>query len=302
MRQKKYANRDLIIYCDRASASARTIARVLGCRRWFEYSTPGRKTATVVPVVINWGASDPPLWIQPKHWPWPNSPKHHILNDVSNVSTAINKLSTLEALKNANVPCLDFVIFPEARVPESQRTVLNDWLEADGRYIARRTLTGSSGSGLRVVTKTEEHIAAPLYTRYYAKTHEFRVHVWKGEVIDFTQKRLRPELVGNAERLVRSLENGWTHAHILEPFCQAARAEIERVAVAACAAVSLDFGAVDILARFSSKSNRPLKDCRVCEINTAPGLENSATIEAYTNAVDRHYTAIKKRPIVRPVG
>jgi hypothetical protein len=285
-------NRDLIIYCDRASHSARELANRIECRRWYEESTPGRKTAPVVPVVINWGASNPPLWIQRQHWPWPNAVNFHILNDVRAVTTAINKFSTFELLVNHQIPTLNY------RVPARNGEFVSDidaWLAEDEKIIARDTVTGSGGRGLRVVTRREDIRRPQLITRYYPKTHEFRVHVFEGQVIDFTQKRLRPELVGQAERLVRSHENGWIHAHTLDEFVGRQRDSIDRACVAAVAALGLRFGAVDILARFSTKRNRPLKDFKVCEINTAPGLENSQTIEAYARAIDTHYHSIKGR-------
>jgi len=299
-------NRDLIIYCDRASHSARAIAKVLGCRRWYEDSTPGRKTAPVVPVIINWGASDAPNWIKPELWPWPNGRKYHLLNSTEAVSRAINKIATLEALRAAQVPCLDFVL---PQTPNYQET-LNGWLNEDGRYIARTRLDGSAGSGLRLVATlggAVPHSPAPLYTRYYPKTHEFRVHVFKGEVIDFTQKRLRPELVNSerTERLVRSHANGWVHAHTIDGELDTGGIEeIKRGAVAAIQALNLDFGAADILAVFGrptrlANGRRRALHFRVCEVNTGPGLENSATIAAYADAVDKHYHSIKNRRVIR---
>lgn len=292
-------NRDLIVYCDRASNSARTLATVLGCRRWFENSTPGRKTAPVVPVIINWGASDAPNWIRREHWPWPNAVKFHMLNGVDSVSRAINKLATLEALKAANVPCLDFV------------TELGDtttqWLNEDGRYIARRSLTGSSGQGLVVVTSPDGVIRAPLYTRYYPKTHEFRIHVWKGQVIDFTQKRLSEQFRAEGRReIVRSHDNGWNFAHSIDPALDPSGIEaVKQAGITAVAALELDFGAADVLAvagrpARSLDGRRRVLHCKVCEVNTGPGLENSLTIRAYTDAIDAHYESIKHRKVIRP--
>jgi hypothetical protein len=289
-------NRDLIVYCDRASNSARTLARVLGCRRWFEDSTPGRKTAPVVPVVINWGASDAPNWIRPERWPWPNSVKFHMLNSPGNVLVAINKKDTLQKLTEAQVPCLEWT----GELGETTQ----EWLAEDGKYIARTTLTGSSGNGLRVVADAEHQTPAPLFTRYYPKTHEFRVHVFKGEVIDFTQKRLEE---GRQERsIVRSHANGWVHAHTIDG--ELAPEGIESIKYAgrsAITALGLDFGAADILAVFgkptrSLEGKRRCLHFRVCEVNTGPGLENSATIKAYTDAIDAHYESIKRRKVIRP--
>jgi hypothetical protein len=292
-------NRDLIVYCDRASNSARTLARVLGCRRWFEDSTPGRKTAPVVPVVINWGASDAPNWIRPERWPWPNSVKFHMLNSPGNVLVAINKKDTLQKLTEAQVPCLEWT----GELGETTQ----EWLAEDGKYIARTTLTGSSGNGLRVVADAEHQTPAPLFTRYYPKTHEFRVHVWKGQVIDFTQKRLSEQFRNEGRReIVRSHDNGWVHAHTIEGGLDPEGiAAIKQGGAAAITALGLDFGAADVLAVFgrpvrSLDGKRRCLHFKCCEVNTGPGLENTITIKAYTDAIDAHYESIKRRKVIRP--
>jgi hypothetical protein len=295
-------NRDLIIYCDRGSSSARTLSNVLGCRRWYETSSPGKKTAPVVPCIINWGSSSNPLWIVRPHWPWPNSPAFHMANGIDNVAIAIDKWRCLAALHTGSVPALDYSVQGWAGGASTEE-ILYGWLDEDGKIVARDRLSGHSGSGLRLVTRREDIGRAPLYTRYYPKTHEFRVHVWGGQVIDFTQKRLRTGLVedANTNRVVRSLANGWVHSHTLEPFVAAARVQIDVAATQAIGACGLVHGAVDVLARFSRKGARPLRDLRVCEINTAPGLENTRTVQAYADAIDGWYRGIKGRAVVRPV-
>jgi len=127
--------------------------------------------------------------------------------------------------------------------------------------------------------------------------------VWKGQVIDFTQKRLRADLVGSpeAERLVRSHDNGWVHSHTLDPFVEASRKSIEEIAVSAVCAFNFNLEAVDILAIYSvKKDGRPLVSAKVCEINTAPGLENTRTVAAYSDAVDKWYKELKGRSCLRP--
>ncbi|MDE2097326.1 MAG: hypothetical protein KGL39_08795 [Patescibacteria group bacterium] len=221
-----------------------------------------------------------------------------MLNSVEAVSRAINKLATLEALQAAQVPCLEFT---------TDIAATQAWLNEDERYIARTSLRGSSGEGLLVVTDPQYRGRAPLYTRYYPKTHEFRVHVWKGQVLDFTQKRLSEQFRAEGRReIVRSHENGWNFAHNISADLDPAGIEaVKQAGIAAVSALGLDFGAVDVLAVFG-KSSRRLEGkrrclhCKVCEVNTGPGLENSTTIRAYVDAIDVYYQTIKKRAVIRP--
>jgi hypothetical protein len=225
-----------------------------------------------------------------------------MLNGPDRVNVAIDKKATLEKLTEAQVPCLEWT-------SELGETT-DKWLNEDGKYIARSQLRGSGGAGLRLLVEHPPVGATfPLYTRYYPKTHEFRVHVWKGQVIDFTQKRLEERFRQEGRReIVRSHENGWVHAHGIDDGLDPEGIEsIKRGAVSAVAALNLDFGAVDILAVFGrstrlANGRRRALHFRVCEVNTGPGLENSATIAAYADAIDTHFQSIKHRRVVRPEG
>ena len=73
---------------------------------------------------------------------------------------------------------------------------------------------------------------------------------------------------------VRNLANGWVFCrdNVVEPD------GLRDAAVSACAALGLDFGAVDII--WNERENK----CYVLEVNTAPGLQGT-TLENYANAI-----------------
>jgi hypothetical protein len=82
------------------------------------------------------------------------------------------------------------------------------------------------------------------------------------------------------------------------------RAEIEKVAVAAVVALGLDFGAVDILAKYPKGDLTRSPVLAVCEVNTAPGLANETTLQAYTKAITDYYHSTRdsrfvNTPVVR---
>ena len=140
----------------------------------------------------------------------------------------------------------------------------------------------SGGRGVRVVKpfEGEEVPDAPLYTKGIPNiAGEFRVHVFKGQVIDFAQKKkLRPEELEargiTHNPLIRNLEGGYIFAREgveLHP-------HVVQVSIEALEDLSLDFGAVDVvLSAYSDKGF-------VLEVNTAPGLQGS-TIVKYANAI-----------------
>src|SRR5690606_28831158 len=96
------------------------------------------------------------------------------------------------------------------------------------------------------------------------------------------------------QRVVRSLDNGWVHAHDALHLPGDFRQVISDASIRAVEALGLDFGAVDIIAQFGKKYTDKLYGFAVLEVNTAPGLANQVTLEAYTNEIKRLYDLTSK--------
>jgi glutathione synthase/RimK-type ligase-like ATP-grasp enzyme len=210
--------------------------------------------------VINWGCSKL------------NPGNYHILNRPEAVNNAIDKLITLETLEEADI---------DVPLSTTHKETASKWLNL-GHYteIYCRTLTKSKkGNGIVIARTEEEIVPARLYTAGFPTTHEFRVHVFKGEAIDYVQKKKRRD--ADADLMIRNHDRGWIFAH--ENII--VRKKIKELAVNAVEALGLHFGAVDVLAKFDPPVNGKwqLQSAVVCEVNTAPGLSNTKTLEAYVN-------------------
>lgn len=242
------------------SHGARVLAQALNAIRV-------RANGTYVPrrgdCVINWGGSTLPAWR--------NSATARWLNNFVAVGVASDKLRTFEALQRHSVP-----------IPEwtTDRRVAEGWFSTEGAKVVCRTLLrASEGRGIVVAKTARECVAAPLYVKFFQKQEEYRVHVFNNEVIDVAQKRLRN---GERERAgrdpyIRSHANGWVFAHENVQLPGPAR----DAALAAVRAVGLEFGAVDLAVNTRGR-------VVVFEVNTAPGLENTQTINAYAQAIRRY--------------
>ena len=207
--------------------------------------------------VINWGCSTSPTW---------NWTENHDLNAPSSVQRAANKLSSFWAFKNENLITPRFTIIPE----EAQK-----WLNTGSKIVVRHTLTQHSGLGIELVESGELPIA-PLYVEYKKKRTEYRVHVFKGEVIDTQQKKKRSAAnrPDTFNVFIRNHSNGWVYCR------DNIESDIFRdaLAILAVEAVGLDFGAVDIIYNEHERQNY------VLEVNTAPGLEGE-TLNKYIEAI-----------------
>ena len=103
------------------------------------------------------------------------------------------------------------------------------------------------------------------------KEREYRVHVFGGKVIRVARK------VPHGEAKIWNNEN----AHFKYEL-KTLPIGLKTLAVRAVEALGYDFGAVDII----MDKNKKLY---VLEVNSAPGLDNPRTLEAYVNAI-RNYT------------
>ena len=207
-------------------------------------------------LVISWGSNDPQFKI--------TSTK--LLNNPRAIVFASNKLSSFNSFKRNNIPCPDFTTDIE---------VAKQWIAEEEVVVCRKLLRSHSGKGIVLASKVSELVAAPLYVKYFPKSHEYRVHVFNGKVIDAVKKRKRNG-VTDYNKYIRVHGNGWV-------FCRndfVLSEELKTLAINAVKCLGLDFGAVDIV----SKSNG---EAKVLEVNTAPALQGT-TLISYTNAIKEY--------------
>lgn len=200
-----------------------------------------------------------------------------ILNKPETVRNSVNKCKSLWHIQRAKVPCLHYT---------TNREVAGQWLTEGKSVIVRHIVNGKRGNGIECVNPGEPLPEAPLYTQFYDKTHEFRVHVFDGRVIDYVQKKrmgkkkLKKLSLTEANSIVRNHKRGWVFARkdiFRFP-------EIEDLAIQATRAVGLDICAVDILAQINEEGR--LDSAVVCETNSAPGMSDKNTFNAYVNAAN----------------
>jgi glutathione synthase/RimK-type ligase-like ATP-grasp enzyme len=198
-----------------------------------------------------------------------------LMNLPGPVQEAVDKKQTLELLAREGIPTLTFTDKPEVALA---------WL-TDGRSIVcRKVLNGHSGQGIDIIKfsdwkadgkrKPQIPEGVKLFTRYFPKQEEVRVHVFRGEIIGYAAKR-KKRAVG-ADNWVRTHGNGWVFATEgvvrNEQACDAAQRSV--------VALGLDFGAVDVgIGR---------DGVAVFEVNSAPGMEGR-TLQAYVSKFKQHY-------------
>lgn len=217
-------------------------------------------------VVVNWGNSKPPV----------NLDGGVTLNTPAAIRVASNKLKFFELCS------LDDTI----RIPEftTDKWTAERWIMYDKEKVCARTkLTGHSGDGLVLVSDLADPMPrAPLYTKYIKKKDEYRVHLFKGEVVDVQRKARRNDAPDeDVNWQVRNHQNGFVYV----------RGEVnppEDVITQAKKAFNiseLDFGAVDVI--YNERQDKAY----VLEINTAPGLEGQ-TLENYKKFLTNFLEAV----------
>jgi len=218
-------------------------------------------------VIINWGNSSGGYF----------KSNDNDLNKHSAIALACNKLKTFQALTAAG-----FEHIPQWCTSRYEASALLYHATNGGETLGnekiycRTSLTGHSGSGIVIATNTLEFVEAPLYTLGTKHKYEFRVHVFKGKVLDVQQKK-RKLGITSTNSGIRNHSNGWIYARsdISIPSI------ITEASINAVDILGLDFGAVDIGYReHDSKAF-------VFEINTAPGLVGT-TLDKYINAFNNY--------------
>ena len=259
--------------------------------------------------VINWGNSTR----------IPNLEGVEVINPPENVAIATNKLKTLEELEEAGVSHVPFTT-SKTEAEEWGKVFVRHSLtghSGEGIEVVESTLSEpEEDSFIQGISDLLEELLdeapqdkhailienlmavideeprpelnqsitlpdAPLYTQAVNNNGEYRVHVFDGEVILYQKKSRRVDeetgevITAEGEAAdVRNLASNWIYRtgnlNKLD--------RVEDLAVEAIQALGLDFGAVDIIMNNDG-------DVFVLEINTAPGLGNTDTLEAYVEAI-----------------
>lgn len=246
-----------------SNGSGAALARALGIR---SSGPETRRRARFDRYVINYGVSAPINWTQRRLT---------MSNTNTSIGNAVNKLLTLRILSDANVASI---------TGTSERNTAQHWLDADGKIIVRRILNGHSGAGIEIPRTGAQIPNAPLYTRYFKKDVEYRVHIAFGNCILIQQKRLSHDAVRDDRdnNLIRTNANGWVFSiNDLDCDSRNYRAAIVTLATSAIQALGLAHGAVDILVKHKRARDPSMV---VCEVNSAPALRNPSTLAAYRSA------------------
>ena len=219
-------------------------------------------------LIVNYGSSITPIWLQRAR---------AVLNVPSSCASSGNKLVAFRRFREAGLSIPEFT----ANYDEAMQ-----WWNNGDIVVCRTLLNAHSGRGIVLASHEPARplVRAPLYVKYKKKRKEFRVHVFKDSVIDICEKRKfrrerRPDCF---DGFIRNHDNGWVFArdNVQPP------ADLNELAIGACRAVGLDFGAVDII-----WNEREMKSY-LLEVNTAPGLEGT-TLKKYAQAV---YNWIRNQP------
>jgi carbamoylphosphate synthase large subunit len=227
--------------------------------------------ATSSKTLLNWGATSDRF---PKEYL-----SCRVLNPPSAVDNAVDKIRSFDIFKAAKVSIPEFT---------TNRQQAIEWLNAGSMVFARTQLRAHSGRGIVIMDpefpETWE-VTAPLFVKYVPKKDEYRIHVMRGQVVDIQRKGLKAELQGTegVNFKIRNLANGFIYtrndnAGMALILSASVPQNVKEVAVQAVAALSLDFGAADII------WNDKQKKAYCLEVNTAPGLSGS-TITNYAEAM-----------------
>jgi glutathione synthase/RimK-type ligase-like ATP-grasp enzyme len=255
-------------FCD----SSETLVEALtatDCKRSHLHHT--KYVPNAADLVVNWGCIVlPEMW----HGKLPGT----FLNHPDLVRTSTKRTKSLKILKEAgiNVP----------KVTVNAETA-KQWLLDGHTVIARAKVRSYAGKGITVCEPADygESVPVPeaaLYTRYIPKRHEYRVHVFRGKVIDVQQKKKRNGFDGEVDYKVRSYANGWAlcrNGVTVPDICQ-------QESIRAVAALGLDFGATDV--GWTESTDK----ATIYEVNTAPAMDGPTLSAKYAEAIRKVYDSL----------
>jgi glutathione synthase/RimK-type ligase-like ATP-grasp enzyme len=178
-----------------------------------------------------------------------------------------NKIEQYQFFKAQSISALTFTTnYSEAQAWFSQ--------EPKAVVFARHLTRASEGKGIVVVEEAGALPKAPVYTLYKKKKREFRVHIFKDNVVQVLEKRKRKGFEGTVDTKIRNTANGYVFCSqdVVEP------PGIRELALKASKVTNSMFKGVDI------GFNEKLNELFVIEVNSAPGIQGS-NVTKYVEAM-----------------
>lgn len=171
-----------------------------------------------------------------------------VLNPPHLIDVAVNKLSWFNKMTDANGP----------RVPVWTTSIrqAKHWIGDDHDVVCRTQVEGCKGVGIVVASKVLDIVQAPLYTIKVGNVAEYRVYMFKDEVIDVRHKR------GKADANGMMVGDGIEFPPM--PEGEEVPADVLKQAIKAAKALPLDLQGLDVI--------WDGRKAWVLETNTAPYL------------------------------
>lgn len=190
----------------------------------------------------------------------------NVMNSANAIGRATNKLGSLEIMREHHVTTPDVFL----------RDVSPNRIPADMFPLLGRRTNHTQGRDIVLcmqredVARAVEHGLSDYFTRYIPTSREFRVHVFRGEVIKISEKVLT-----NVQEFrlpwVRNFENGYTFRNPRD-MTNVLSNTLSTQATGAVESLGLTFGAVDIVVGDDATAY-------VLEVNTGPSLgDNSLAV------------------------
>jgi len=178
----------------------------------------------------------------------------------------VDKISQYKYFTQNEIPCLEWT---------TDTAQVTTWLTDGHTVFGRKLLKSSCGKGIEVIEPTSLVMSiCPVYTKYAKKKREFRVHVFKGQVVAVVEKKRKAGWEGQRDTKIRNLANGYVFVQNVQNEPEGVR----ELALRASKVSDSDFAGVDI------GYNEQKDQLFVIEVNSAPGITGS-NINAYVETI-----------------
>lgn len=249
------------------SRSAKLLASKLGIRRIRLMNS--KYKAKRDHVVINWGSSELPPHV---------TGAGTILNPPDLVRKVSVKSLSLELLEELEIPHIEWT---------TDAGVASGWLEDGYLVVVRETERGHGGTGILILDPTmddEVPEGAPLYTRYFPKKSEWRVHVSSAGDVFYVQRKVLDGAINpksnDVNWKVRNRRNGF----IFQRYNNEVPAKVVQIGAALAGKLREITGGAPAIINADVLYNEKKDLAVVCELNSAPGLDNTSA-EIYANKI-----------------